>query len=478
MNLRTNWHRTLLVIAITFFVSALAVQLTAQDVPKPRAGLWEHFSTSIMNGKPYSSKTATCLDEAMAARNVKLGADMAPGASGTNCKLSPRVLEGKRFKQTTECKIGNSTQRIVTFTTYLSDTAYLSESRATHEPPFMNMKDMTMTLEGKHVGPCPANMRAGDVMQDGKIVMNTLTNPDVPKMDTAADLVKSLDDSAELMAKMHEDVQKLEAAELKREAASPGGQRGVANILATIADVATGVRGKDGLLSRKGQITGAALSALATFTVSDDDVIRMANAATKIYDGENVLLPETDVYSKRLAKLTKSFTRYDGLNLNFGVYKSNTVNAFAMANGTVRFYTGLMDLMNDDELRFILGHEIGHVKKGHTAAGVRAEFAASALSRGAAAAAMKDKNGEVIVNLAGNSLKNVFNKVLTRSYNRAQELESDAYGVEFMKQNRIPPAAAASALRKLARGKASETTLLSTHPAPLERAEIVAKAAR
>ena len=35
-----------------------------------------------------------------------------------------------------------------------------------------------------------------------------------------------------------------------------------------------------------------------------------------------------------------------------------------MANGTVRVYAGLLDAMTDDEVRFVIGHEVGHVKLG------------------------------------------------------------------------------------------------------------------
>ena len=38
---------------------------------------------------------------------------------------------------------------------------------------------------------------------------------------------------------------------------------------------------------------------------------------------------------------------------------TNEMNA--NARWLVRVYSGLMDKMNDDELRFVIGHEIGHV---------------------------------------------------------------------------------------------------------------------
>ncbi|MEM6315450.1 MAG: M48 family metallopeptidase [Planctomycetota bacterium] len=40
--------------------------------------------------------------------------------------------------------------------------------------------------------------------------------------------------------------------------------------------------------------------------------------------------------------------------------------AFAHVGGYVYLGTGLMDALNDDELLFVLGHEVGHIEKQHT----------------------------------------------------------------------------------------------------------------
>ncbi|MFP1497472.1 M48 family metalloprotease [Escherichia coli] len=41
------------------------------------------------------------------------------------------------------------------------------------------------------------------------------------------------------------------------------------------------------------------------------------------------------------------------------------VNAFAMANGCIRADSGLMDMMTDNEVEAVIGHEMGHVALGH-----------------------------------------------------------------------------------------------------------------
>ena len=37
-----------------------------------------------------------------------------------------------------------------------------------------------------------------------------------------------------------------------------------------------------------------------------------------------------------------------------------------MANGCIRVYSGLMDMMTDAELQGVIGHEMGHVALSHS----------------------------------------------------------------------------------------------------------------
>ena len=86
----------------------------------------------------------------------------------------------------------------------------------------------------------------------------------------------------------------------------------------------------------------------------------MAQTVTQL-DKENTILPETDAYVKRVRRMTKGLTEVDGTPLNFQVYKTNDVNAFACADGSVRIYSGLLDVMSDDEALLLFGQEIGPV---------------------------------------------------------------------------------------------------------------------
>jgi metalloprotease len=224
-------------------------------------------------------------------------------------------------------------------------------------------------------------------------------------------------------------------------------------------------------------ILGAASDLAKAGSVTDEEVRLMASNFAKQSDGENKIAPSSSIYAKRLTKLTSKLVTYDGMKLDYKVYMSDTVNAFAMADGTVRVYSGLMDLMSDDELRFVLGHEIGHVKLGHSASSIKTAYQSSAFIKGASAAAANSKTGSAVMNLGGDQLKAVVGKAITSAHSRGQESDSDAYSVKFMKANKIPTKAASSALLKLAKGGSSGSSFLSTHPDPADRAAAVEKMA-
>ena len=78
-------------------------------------------------------------------------------------------------------------------------------------------------------------------------------------------------------------------------------------------------------------------------------------------DAHNPLTKPDTEYGKRLEKLTGHIKEMDGLKLNFGVYEVVDVNAFACGDGSVRICAGLMDVMTDEEVMAVVGHEIGHV---------------------------------------------------------------------------------------------------------------------
>ena len=215
---------------------------------------------------------------------------------------------------------------------------------------------------------------------------------------------------------------------------------------------------------------GAVLDMAKAVTVSEDELKNASLQLRAAEDKEARVAPAKNKYAQRLQRLTRKHVNEDGLKLNFKVYLSPQINANATPDGSIRFYSGIMDLMTDDELRGIIGHEIGHVKLGHSMSQMRTAYMASAGRK--AAASSRGVGGA----LAASELGELGEAMVNSQFSQSQETSSDDYGLAFMKKHGYNVKAMESAFRKLAAasgGKKGGTmdNMLSTHPDPGARAD-------
>jgi metalloprotease len=203
-------------------------------------------------------------------------------------------------------------------------------------------------------------------------------------------------------------------------------------------------------------------------SISDAELKQYFDQMAVETDSQNPVAGPKDPYGKRLANLTKGMKNHDGLNLDIKAYLVKDVNAFAMGNGTVRIFAGLMDQFTDDEVRYVIGHEIGHVKAGHSKKRMQGALRASAIQKGAGAA------GGTVGKIASSELGDLMKKVIIAQHSQKNENEADDYAMNFMKTKGYQPVAAATALEKLAAmdgDKKNPMQFLSTHPSPGARAK-------
>ena len=107
------------------------------------------------------------------------------------------------------------------------------------------------------------------------------------------------------------------------------------------------------------------MMAVKAATLSDAEVRQVADQACAESDQQNRIAPANSKYGQRLDKIAKALgDQIDGVPVNYKVYLTEEVNAWAMANGCIRVYSGLMELMSDNEIEGVLGHEMGHVALG------------------------------------------------------------------------------------------------------------------
>ncbi|QJD97791.1 M48 family metallopeptidase [Mucilaginibacter robiniae] len=213
-------------------------------------------------------------------------------------------------------------------------------------------------------------------------------------------------------------------------------------------------------------------------TFSDADAAKLASEAVTWMDAHNPVASPTDPYTVRLNKIFAKHQHQDGLNLNYKVYKVKDINAFACADGSVRVFSALMDMMTDEELLGVIGHEIGHVAHKDSRDAVRAVYKREALTDAASS------QSSVVNTLSESQLGTFAGALLDSRYSRKQESEADDYSYDFLKSNSYKVTALASAFNKLAALETSSGTtqsksqkMLSSHPGSADRAaKVIAKA--
>lgn len=211
-------------------------------------------------------------------------------------------------------------------------------------------------------------------------------------------------------------------------------------------------------------VTDAGVDAVKAVTLSDEAVQEMAKKSSAYADGrQSVALPE-NTHAKRLKRLVGDHHQEGEIDFNYRVYLDNEVNAFAMADGTIRLYSGLMDMLDDEELRFVIGHEMGHVALKHIHKQLRLAYASSAARK--AIASVDSAAGDI----ARSQLGGFVQLLMGAQFSQIEEKEADDYGLKFLKEKGYDPQAAVLALNKLA-ALGNDHSFLSSHPAPGSRAK-------
>jgi metalloprotease len=246
-----------------------------------------------------------------------------------------------------------------------------------------------------------------------------------------------------------------------------GGVSGALSGIGSLAGAIGGSSSGSGAGSTDNKV-GAALDLAKAASVTDDEIKASSLQFRKWEEKQVKIAPTSNKYAQRLNRLTRKHANEDGLKLNFKVILSNNVNANASADGSIRFYSAIMDMLTDQELLAVLGHEIGHVKFGHTLSKTRTALLASATRK--AAASSSGKAGI----LADSELGGFGERLFNSQFSQSAEYEADDYALAFMRKHKYDPKALESVFRKLAglSGKKDAVSqMLSTHPDAAARAD-------
>lgn len=221
------------------------------------------------------------------------------------------------------------------------------------------------------------------------------------------------------------------------------------------------------------EAVAAASNAFASaLTISDLEIAALCSEYMEAMDSANVILPADDPYTLRLNSVMSRFQNVKKLKLNYAVYDdANTINAFASGDGSVRVYTGLMDVMDDDELFAVIGHELGHLVNKDVRDSYRTAYLVVAARYGISSFS------ETASTLSMGFLGDLGQELANNAYSRRQETQADEKAYRFCVDNGVDPFAMYRALNVLMEiGEDNEehtvlANMFSSHPDTVKRAK-------
>ncbi len=156
-------------LAVAALGNALALaagSAVAIDFPPLKAGLWE--SQVAREGTAAKGPAMKmCMDASLQKEMMDAGM----GQMKELCAKNEIRREGNKVYGNAECKLGESTMKTSSVTTFTGDTAYHIDIKATYDPPMAGKSSGSTAIDAKWTGPCPAGMQSGDVLlPDGRKV--------------------------------------------------------------------------------------------------------------------------------------------------------------------------------------------------------------------------------------------------------------------------------------------------------------------
>jgi len=195
-----------------------------------------------------------------------------------------------------------------------------------------------------------------------------------------------------------------------------------------------------------------------------------AEAAAKgILNTDRALLARVTAITNRLTPQTRTF-REDapGWNWEVNVINSPQANAFCMPGGKIMVYSGIVNKLNlsEDELAFVIGHEMAHALREHSREQVSQAVAAqTAIGLGAALLGLGQ---------GAASLANVgYEAFVATRFSRSDETEADRIGIELAARGGYNPSASVAVWQKMAAANTGSGSpeFLSTHPTDASRTQ-------
>ncbi len=463
--------------SLTLVLCGGVAMLASDPMPVRKAGLWETTMTGVGLGAAAAGTTKQCIDAAT--DRAAMSGAMTP----STCKQSPIVKTAAGYEFETICRISGMTSSsksvvtgdfnskiIVTVTSVVAGGGSLGQESKT-------------TATSRYIGDCEAGQKPGDViMPDGKVIRLPGAGPGgeaaadaaaasdaaaseaaVHRPSTRAPRLLLASTSAPVLAPApasasasfgssgREDVEGY-ADFRNRSSLTVDGQRvemapgGRVMGAPTLEDVPLGSEVKvRGQRRADGVILAAELTAKPnSYAMFESDILAATDQLEEQIRQIGGFVQRTRQGVKLVGRLETSGPRVERVNrivgslipsyLPKGVIRAYVLdnkdwNAFAMANGAIFVFSGLLNDMDDDEVAIVLGHELAHSTYEHSRRGAKKAWVTELTAMVASMAASRidsDATRAIVADVLALSAAAYEN-----GYGRTMEDQADRVGLRY-----------------------------------------------
>jgi Protein of unknown function (DUF3617) len=132
--------------------------------PPTKEGLWESHMTQTQQGKPASDRTVKMCQTHALTESMQSNAEQL--RKKNECTSNVTRPSGNTYVEETRCAKGPNAGSVTkVIYTYQADTS-------SHTEMHMNVgnSETLVTIDAKYVSSCPAGMKPGDLIIDGKVI--------------------------------------------------------------------------------------------------------------------------------------------------------------------------------------------------------------------------------------------------------------------------------------------------------------------
>jgi putative metalloprotease len=194
--------------------------------------------------------------------------------------------------------------------------------------------------------------------------------------------------------------------------------------------------------------------------INDKDMDKIARKDIKKLDDNQTIAKDIDQYYLDLQKVMKKIDIPKDLKLDVKVYLSPFLYIFSWSNGVIRVNSGIIEALDDNELLFLMAHEVAHIENKDYKGSYRKAHAMFAVEKAINMA------GEAVSSVSNGLLDSVTSSMRKARFQKDEEFKADEYALSVLKKNGIKKKAAVDALEYL---QYMNAPYLLMHPTGHER---------